>query len=144
MPYGGVTGPPHAARAPAAAPETPLSRRAERDPDTPNPVTVAPRAPRLAPGQIRLPMAASFTILVRGQGYRVVMQSPTGCRSVTQTWSAEPIFDLRGQRFAVPLTPPGRWRWCVGRYTVTVAVSRRGHRRIRALPFGTASFTVRR
>ena len=144
LPYGGVTGPPHAARAPAPAPETPLSRRAERDPDTPNPVTVTPRAPQLAPGQIRLPMAASFTILVRGQGYRVVMQSPAGCRSVTQTWSAEPIFDLRGQRFAVPLTPPGRWHWCVGRYTVTVAVSRRGHRRISALPFGTASFTIRR
>lgn len=117
-------------------PETPLSRRAERDPSTPNQVTVTPTT-----GPPHTTFKLRFLVLLNGGAYnfRVRGGPHAGCAPSYGADNFGGSF-LRGRTFTYPLDAGRRAGWCPGTYHVIVAhVGKHG----RYPPFGTATFMVR-
>ena len=126
---------------PRPAPETPLSRAAERSPSTPNPVWVAPSI-----GGPQAHFTVHFRLLLNGADYRFTY-SGTRCPRVTLSGGGGGgTGDLRGKIWSDALDAVQGQTWCPGTYQVAVAVGdlgRRGALKQPAKPFGRATFTVR-
>jgi hypothetical protein len=130
--------------APTPAPETALSRRAERNPSTSNPVTVTPRR-----GGPHTPFTLSFRSLLGGGGYsyRILGSGPERCqRAAEQATGGDgvaiggvPI--VRGQTITKTLTPRARGL-CPGSYRIYVAYSDPERDSLENFPFATVRFTV--
>ncbi len=129
---------------PRAADETPLSRQAERDPSTPNPVTVTPKS-----GGPHTAFKLSFRSLLNGGGYSYLIKTnaqdhcqreaerATGGDAVTI--GSVPI--VRGQTISKTLTPPPHGL-CPGSYRIYVAFSNPAADSLENFPFATVHFTV--
>jgi hypothetical protein len=153
-------------RAPASGPETPLSRRAERNPATPNPVNVTPRV-----GGSHTAFKLTFKALLNGGGYSYLILargshgspdpaspasgdgSAAGATSTRCQRTAEratggdgvaiggrPI--LRGQTIAKTLRPPPEGM-CPGDYTMYVSFSN-PDAELQNFPFATVNLVVSR
>ena len=135
----------HQPRTPQPAPPTALSRAAERNPATPNPVTVTPAA-----GGPNTTFRARFRILINDADYQYSITGPTGCRTAPPGGIAGGggPYDIRGRVFTIPLAPTPPGTWCAGTYKVSVALYDLGRagglNGRRPTPFGTSTFTVRR
>ncbi len=134
----------HRQRPPQPSPPTALSRAALRNPATPNPVTVTP-----AFGPPSTVFAARFRILINDADYLYRLTEPPGCRGLSASGIAGGggPFDIRGRVFRIPFITARR-SLCPGSYKVSVALYDLGragglHGR-RPVPFGSATFTVRR
>ena len=109
----------------STAPETALSRRTERDPATPNPVTVTPRR-----GGPHTTFTLSFRSLLNGGGYsyRILSDGPQRCQRTAElatggdgvAISGVPL--VRGQTITKALVPTARGL-CPGSYRVYVSYS---------------------
>jgi hypothetical protein len=137
-----IPGTPQPLTPPQPAPETALSRAAERNPATPNRVVAAP-----ATGRPTTAFRVQFRLLLNDADYqfRGVGPSGPGCRSTFGAIAGGGIDDVRGRKFSETFSPARGQHWCPGTYTVTVAAYDRGragtlHGRPRA--FGTATFKV--
>jgi hypothetical protein len=129
---------------PRAAPATALSRRAEADPATPNPVTVSP-----ASGGPRTRFKLSFRALLSGGGYsyRIEAAGPRRCQRVAELaidggaimLARTPI--VRGQQVSKTLDTE-RHPLCPGRYRVYVAFADLRPDALPSFPFATVHFTV--
>lgn len=128
-------------------PETPQSRAAEKDPSTPNPVSVTP-----ATGGPNTRFVLHFRALLNNAEYGLHVTRPH-CPGVhlARTYNGEgnPKGNLRGDLINVPLVEPYSQPRCPGNYHVSVRVTAIGPigpkqaRPVSATPFGTATFTVR-
>jgi hypothetical protein len=133
-----------ASTTPRAAPATALSRRAEADPATPNPVTVSP-----ASGGARTRFKLSFHALLSGGGYsyRIEAAGPRRCQRVAELaidggaimLARTPI--VRGQQVSKTLDTE-RHPLCPGRYRVYVAFADLRPDALPSFPFATVHFTV--
>jgi hypothetical protein len=138
-------------KAPTPTPETPLSRRAERDPSTPNPVRAVPSS-----GGPHSTFTIEFRLLLSGASYQFRFAGPggPGCAGRTPSRGGGDIGggpnDIRGQVFGESFSPssgaPSQTAWCAGTYHVSVSASEVSgpHAGRMYPPFGTATFTVRR
>jgi hypothetical protein len=129
-------------RAPRPAPETALSRAAERNPATPNRVLVAP-----ATGGPTTTFRVQFRLLLNDADYqfRGVGPSGSGCPSTFGAVTGGGIDDVRGRIFSDTFSPARGRHWCPGTYTVSVAaydLGRAGGLHGPPRPFGTATFKV--
>lgn len=127
------------------APETPRSQAAERNPATPNPVSVTPTT-----GGPNTPFTLHFRALLNNAvyGFRI---TGTKCRDVLFAsgyhTEGNPAGNLRGDRINAQLVAHNH-ALCPGTYRVSVKVNGLGPigpwegRRIAAKPFGAATFTV--
>jgi hypothetical protein len=136
-----------APRRPAAstpAPETALSRRAERDPSTPNPVTVTPRR-----GGPHTPFTLSFRSLLSGGGYsyRILSGGSERCQHAAERATGGdgvaiggvPL--VRGQIITKTVTPPAGGL-CPGSYRIYVSYSDPQRDSLENFPFATVRFSV--
>lgn len=129
---------------PQPGPETPLSRAAERDPSTPNPVWVTPRS-----GGAHTDFVVHFRQLLNLSGYAFRL-SGTSCPTIQIIngvgSSAGPnANNLRGRLWNGSVAEGGTW--CPGTYHLSAAVqvsAPNGDLKYVARPFGTATFTVDR
>jgi hypothetical protein len=137
---------------PTPAPATPLSRAAQHNPATPNPVSVTPRI-----GGPHTTFTVRFRLLLNQAFYEFRFSGPggPGCHGRTPQGSDGSIGggrkDIRGQIFSEPFQPesgagPSVTSWCPGTFHVSVsAVGGAGTPPGRSFgSFGTATFTVRR
>jgi hypothetical protein len=141
-PSRGGTGERHPTPVPAAP--TKLSRRAERDPATPNPVTVTPRA-----SGAHTAFKLTFRALLNGGGYSYLIKTngPRRCQRAAELATGgdgvaiggTPI--VRGQTITKTLEPPPEGL-CPGRYRVYVAYSNPEAGTLQNFPFATVRFTV--
>ncbi len=125
-------------------PETALSRRAERDPSTPNPVTVTPTR-----GGPHTAFTLSFHSLSNGGGYsyRILSGGPERCQRAAERATGgdgvaiggAPL--LRGQTITKTVTPSTRGL-CPGSYRIYVAYSNPERDSLENFPFATVRFTV--
>jgi hypothetical protein len=130
----------------APAPETALSRRAERDPSTPNPVTVTPRR-----GGPHTTFTLSFRSLLNGGGYsyRILSDGPQRCQRAAElatggdgvAISGVPL--VRGQTITKALVPTAR-ALCPGSYRIYISYSDPERGQLQNFPFATVRFTVSR
>jgi hypothetical protein len=130
-------------------PETAQSRAAERDPSTPNPITVTPAI--LRPNTVYL--VVHFHVLLNNAAYifRVTSTRCPGYHVVTgYSQPGDPRGNLRGDTLNVSIDPSTTHTLCTGTYHVSVRVagiapvgSQISERRVNAKPFGSATFTVR-
>jgi hypothetical protein len=132
--------------APTPAPETMLSRQAERDPSTPNPVAVTPKR-----GGQHTAFTLSFHSLLNGGGYsyRILSSGPERCQRAAELATGGdgvaiggvPL--VRGQTITKTLAPRSRGL-CPGSYRIYVSYSdpERGPLEIENFPFATVRFTV--
>lgn len=146
-----VTGNPaatnHAIAVPQPAPETALSRAAERNPSTPNPVHALPRF-----GDPATSFGIQWRLLLTDADYRITAVGPkgSGCSGAGGVDSeiGGGLDDVRGHLFGGILRGGrGTASWCPGTYRVRVAVmdlGSAGNLKHPARPFGTTTFTVRR
>jgi hypothetical protein len=122
------------------APETPLSRRAERDPSTPNPISIIPSTGS--------PTTNSFNVYFRqllnnrAYGTRVTGGPHPGC---APDYAGDIITGgsgttLRGDLMQFPIQGQSA-EWCRGTYRVTVSVLDNNRRPYP--PFAATTFTVR-
>jgi hypothetical protein len=127
---------------PRPGPETPLSRAAQRDPSTPNPVWVAP-----AVGGPRTRFTIHFRVLLNGADYRYRFTG-TPCPAFTFPGGTGKPNALRGSLWSDGVGAVQGESLCPGSYRVSVTVMDFGRgggpRQPAARPFGSASFTVRR
>jgi hypothetical protein len=145
-----VTGNPAASNrvtGPRPSPETPLSRAAERNPSTTNPVHVLPSS-----GGPSTAFRIQWRVLLSDADYQISATGPNGadCRGARDL---NPIVgggvnDVRGQLYGVTI-PGGRGShgWCPGSYQVSVTLydlGLAGGLKHRDQPFGSAAFTVTR
>ena len=144
-----VTGKPaasnHISPTPKPTPETPLSRAAERNPSTPNPIHVLPSSG--GPGTT---FKVQWRLLLSDADYEISATGPNGagCRGASDL---HPIVgggpnDVRGQLYGVTI-PGGRGSngWCPGTYQVSVTLydlGLAGGLKHPDRPFGTAAFTI--
>ncbi|HJS97183.1 MAG TPA: hypothetical protein VJ741_23140, partial [Solirubrobacteraceae bacterium] len=138
-----IAGTPQPLRPPQPAPETALSRAAERNPATPNRVLAAP-----ATGGPTTVFHISFRLLLNDADYQFRGVGPTGagCPSTFGAITGGGINDVRGRNFNESFKPGVGRQWCPGTYIVKVAAYDRG--RAGTLhgapkPFGAATFTVK-
>ncbi len=136
--------------APKPTPPTALSREAQANPATPNPVSVTPEI-----GGPNTTFTVSFRILLTGGGYLYRISGPggPGCHGRTPPSTgggpiSGGISDVRGQTFSQQFAPETgaltQTHWCPGLFDVTVAATGvLPHRDRTYPPFGTATFTVR-
>lgn len=126
---------------PKPGPETPLSRAAEKNPSTPNPVWITP-----AFGEPHTQFRIHFRALLNGADYSWRVASPH-CQSFSHRGGGEGDPNLlRGQIAAFDLRSISYEALCPGTYGVSVSVldlGRFGGSVRNAKPFGTATFTVR-
>ncbi|MGO9791684.1 MAG: hypothetical protein ACLP8S_19925 [Solirubrobacteraceae bacterium] len=131
-------------RPPQPSPPTVLSRAAQRDPATPNPVWVTPTV-----GGPSTDFAVSFRALLNRRAYTYRISGPggPGCHGKTPPSTggdqAGGLDDVRGQIYTNKFAPETgditQTRWCPGTFHVSVSVSG-----TRAWPpFGSATFTVK-
>jgi hypothetical protein len=128
-------------------PATALSRAAERNPSTPNPVSITPTT-----GGAHTLFKLHFGALLNDAdyGFRVTGHSCLGYQFAGGFGGPDSPGDLRGDQVDAPLTAFERRALCPGTYHVAVRVSglepmgtlRPVGRRIRAKPFGSVTFTV--
>jgi hypothetical protein len=141
-----VVGFPQAARkAQQPAPPTALSRAAERDPATPNPVTVTPER-----GGRNTTFKLTFHALLNGGGYSYAIETDGSRRCEREAERATggdgvaigriPI--VRGQLVSKTITSRLQGL-CPGSYRVYVAYSNLRADTLPNYPFATARFTVR-
>jgi hypothetical protein len=135
---------------PTPTPETALSRRAERDPSTPNQVTAVPSS-----GGPHTTFTFRFRLLLNGASYQFRFSGPggAGCAGNTQARVGGGVGggpdDIRGQVFGESFRPPtgapSQTAWCPGTYRVSVSAFHipGPHSGRTYPPFGTATFTVR-
>jgi hypothetical protein len=121
------------------APETPLSRRAERDPSTPNPISIIPAIGTPTTNAFNV----YFRVLVNRRAYstQVTGGPHVGC---APNYAGDVVAGaLRGDlmQFPIQSNPPQKHGFCPGTYRVTVSVLGAHNRPYR--PFGSATFTVR-
>jgi hypothetical protein len=127
---------------PQPAPETALSRAAERNPATPNRVWAAP-----VTGGPTTAVRIQFRLLLNDVDYQFRGTGPggAGCQSSFGGVAGGGVGDVRGRIFSDAFAPaPGR-HWCPGTYMVTVAAYDRGRAgtlHAAPRPFGTATFKV--
>jgi hypothetical protein len=145
-----VTGNPTATNrvfGPQPAPETPLSREAERNPSTPNPVHVRPSS-----GSASTNFTVQWRVLLSDADYQIGATGPngTGCLGARKLdgITGGGVSDVRGHVYGVTI-PGGRGPTglCPGTYRVTVTLydlGLAGNLKHPARPFGTAVFTVKR
>jgi hypothetical protein len=129
---------------PRPTPATALSRRAERDPATPNPVTITPRT-----GGPHTTFTLTFRALLNGGGYSYLIRAggATACQRAAERATGgdgvavggPPI--VRGQSITKTLKPPPRGL-CPGRYRVYVAYSNPEAQHLQNFPFATVTFLV--
>jgi hypothetical protein len=131
---------------PAPAPGTEASRAAQRDPGTPNPVSVSPLT-----GGPTTRFRISWRLLLTGAAYQF---NPVGPQGV-DCYGANAIpgglsggtTDVRGHSYGETFGPSHGHTWCPGTYRVSVNVLAFGAGspalRPTPLPFGSISFTVR-
>ncbi len=137
-----IAGPPAPPRPPQPAQETALSRAAERDPATPNPVSVTPAA-----GSPTTAFRAQFRLLLNDADYqfRAVGPRAAGCQSTFSDIAGGGLTDVRGRIFSDTLRSAAGRRWCPGTYDVSVAaydLGRAGSLHGAPRAFGTATFRV--
>ena len=124
------------------APETPQSRAAERDPSTPNRLWVTPAA-----GGPHTNFKLHFRVLLNDADYSYRLTG-TRCPQITvNSGSGGGTNDLRGQIWSDTISASAGQRWCPGTYRLTATISdlgRNGLLKHPAIPFGTATFIVRR
>jgi len=135
---------------PRPAPETPLSRAAERDPSTPNAVHIVPSS-----GGPKAAFKIQWRVLLSDADYKISATGPNGagCRGASDLGGVTGggVNDVRGQLYGVPISPSGNlgksWdRWCLGTYRVSVTLydlGLAGGLKHPDRPFGAATFTVR-
>jgi hypothetical protein len=126
------------------APETPLSRRAERDPSTPNPVTLTPST-----GGPHTTFNLAFRALLNGGGYSYLIRTdgPPRCQREAERATRgdgvaigrTPI--ARGQTITKTLKPPPHGL-CPGSYRIYVAFSNPEASSLPNFPFATVHFVV--
>jgi hypothetical protein len=125
---------------PKPGPETPLSRAAERDPSTPNPVWVTPRV-----GGPHTDFTLHFRVLLNDADYSYQL-SGTTCHAIRiGGGSGGGTNDIRGRIWSDPLSAVQGQTWCPGTYHVSATVmdrGRYGQLKHPAKPFGSATFTV--
>jgi hypothetical protein len=136
--------PPRRSAASKPGPETALSRRAQRDPSTPNPVAVTPRR-----GGPHTAFTLSFRSLLDGGGYsyRILSGGPERCQRAAERATGGdgvaiggvPI--VRGQIVTKTVTPPAPGL-CPGSYRIYVSYSDPERDSLENFPFATARFTV--
>jgi hypothetical protein len=132
------------ATAPTPAPETRLSRQAERDPSTPNPVTVSPKS-----GGPHTAFTLSFHSLLNGGGYsyNILSNGPERCQRAAELATGGDgvaiggVPPVRGQAITKTLVPTARGL-CPGRYRIYVAYSDPERAALESFPFATVRFTV--
>jgi hypothetical protein len=135
---------------PRPSPPTALSRRAEANPATPNPVWVTPRI-----GGPHTTFTISFRLLINGAAYQYLFSGPggPGCHGKTPTRGGGGIGggpdDVRGQIWSQPFQPssgvgPSVTAWCPGTFHVSVSAFLPGRSEQFYPPFGTATFIVKR
>lgn len=126
---------------PRPAPQTALSRAAERDPSTPNPVWITPRV-----GGPHTNFKLHFRVLLTDADYSYKLTG-TRCPAVTVNGgSGGGTNDLRGRIWTDAVGAIQGQTWCPGSYRLAVTVmdlGRRGQLKHPAKPFGGAAFTVR-
>jgi hypothetical protein len=146
----------HVVLPPTPAPATTLSRRAERDPSTPNPVTITPKT-----GGPHTTFTVMFRSLLNNASYLYRLYGPggTGCRGraqLTYGWENPGPSAIRGQIVRNPYSHPGNGNvlvngryqlpnWCPGTFRITVsaaATSPSGAPGPGITPFGSATFVV--
>lgn len=134
----------HPRRPPQPGPQTALSRRALRDPSTPNRVWATP-----AVGGPRSSFAIRFRQLINDADYTYrFVSTPRGSGCGVGTSTSDPDggpTDIRGPIFTFTYAAP-RSGWCPGTYRFSVALmdlGRAGAIHGPVWPFGVASFTVR-
>jgi hypothetical protein len=144
-----VTGKPGASNrvtGPQPTPETPLSRAAERNPSTPNPVHVMPSS-----GGPSTAFKIQWRVLLSDADYQISATGPNGagCRGATglKGITGGGANDVRGQLYGVT-SPEGRAShgWCPGTYKVSVTLydlGLAGGLKHPDRPFGSATFTVK-
>lgn len=130
---------------PEPAPPTALSRRAEHNPATPNPVTVTPRA-----GGPHTAFELSFRALLNGGGYSYHVEAGGGpaCQRAAEragggdgvAIGGTPI--VRGQTITKTFKPPPGGL-CPGHYRVYVAYSNPEAQQLQSFPFATVRFDVK-
>ncbi len=131
---------------PKASPETPLSRAAERDPSTPNPVLALPRS-----GTPHTIFRIRWRLLLTDADYTINVSGPNGprCRGANSLGgtSGGGVNDVRGQLYGANLgADSGARSLCPGVYHLTVSVhdlGSAGNLKRGAPPFGSTSFTVK-
>ncbi len=145
-------------RAPAPGPETSLSRSAERDPATPNPVTVTPRA-----GGPHTAFKLTFKSLLNGGGYSYLIlargsrgsganagrdSAGTRCqRAAERATGGDGVAAggeslVRGQIITKILRPPPQGM-CPGRYSIYISFSN-PEGELQNFPFATVNLVVSR
>jgi hypothetical protein len=125
---------------PRPGPETALSRAAETNPSSPNPVWVTP-----ATGGPRTTFTIHFRVLLNGADYRYKFTG-TSCPGFTFTGGTGKPGAVRGEIWSDGIHAALGQTLCPGTYHIAVSVMDRGrfatYRHLPA-PFGTATFTVR-
>lgn len=135
---------------PQPAPETPLSRAAERNPSTRNPVHVLPTA-----GGPSASFRIQWRVLLSDADFKITATGPNharcrGARDLSGIVGGG-VNDVRGQLYRVQLRPDGHDHgspssWCPGTYHVSVTLydlGLAGGLKRPDGPFGTATFTVK-
>jgi hypothetical protein len=120
-------------------PETALSRAAEKNPSTPNPVWVTP-----ATGGPHTNFTIHFRVLLNGADYRYKLTG-TSCPGFTFTGGTGKPGVVRGELWSDGIGAAKSQALCPGTYHIAVSVMDRGRfGTYRHLPasFGTAAFTV--
>lgn len=131
--------------------ETPLSRAAEHNPSTRDPVTVQPSS-----GGPTTTFKLQWRVLLSDADYKISAAGPnrTGCRGASDLDGVDGggVNDVRGQLYGVTIPPDGNPDnssdgWCAGTYQVSVTLydlGLAGGLKHPDRPFGAATFTVRR
>jgi hypothetical protein len=125
-------------------PPTALSRRAERDPATPNPVTITPQA-----GGPHTTFTLAFRALLNGGGYSYTIRAsgPPSCQHAAERATGghgiaiAPTPIIRGQAITKTVKPP-LGGLCTGRYHIYVAYSNPEAQQLQSFPFATVRFVV--
>jgi hypothetical protein len=127
---------------PKPGPETALSRAAQRDPSTPNPVWVTP-----AVGGPHTNFKIHFRVLLNDADYRYRLSGPA-CRTdgtLADGGGGGGPRDLRGLLWS-DVIEAVHGAWCPGTYRISATVmdlGRYGMLKHPAKPFGSGTFTVR-
>jgi hypothetical protein len=132
------------AAASTPAPETAFSRRAERDPATPNPVSVSPNS-----GGPHTTFTLSFRSLLNGGGYsyRVLSSGPEHCQRAAEVATGGDgvasggVAIVRGQTVTKSVVPRTRGL-CPGSYRIYVAYNDPERDPLENFPFAEVRFTV--